>query len=277
MKRFSLLFFSLFLIASAQAQDIWVYSTNGSVEKLEHSAWSPIRSFEKIKLSDSLRMEDGASLTLLDRKNDKLYAIQAVGTHSIKDMIDGVRANAKKHPPGVMSYLWDVLRGKNDADEYRHAAGVVYRDGDNSRRIAGAIKGFISQIPISYELIDENTLSQIGESVEIGQKAFFKVSNQSKNDVFVNFIAIDSEGNVSACIPVSLAQQITQLLIPAGSVVVLDKFPIRFSEPKGLDTILLIASTDVFDVQSVVNYLNEGVPAERSNSTGLFQMNVQVR
>ena len=278
MNRIVVLLICLFSAITSLAQDLWIYSTNGNVELLEKTSWSIIMDYHKITMSDSLRMADGASVTILDRKNEKLYAIQVAGTYCVRELIENVQSNSKKQSKSVISYLWNTLRGKNNTDEYRHAAGVVYRDDDVNRRIANAVRSGASQIPVSFELLQCSTFSPIGgDTVSIGQTAFFRVFNPSKNDLFVNFIDIDALGNVSSCIPVTPVQQATQLLIPAGSVVILDKFPIRFSEPKGVDTLILVASTQVFDIDSVIRYLAESENATSSTEVGVYQLNVSVR
>lgn len=277
MRRYILFFIFLLLSLPIMAQNLWVYSTNGNVEVFSNAAWAPIMSHHKIALSDSLKMGDCASATILDRKNDKLYAIQATGTHCVRDLIKNSNGAAKTHPKGVISFLWNSLRGNNDIEDFRHAAGVVYRDDDINRRLARAIRCNSSHIPVSFDILESDSLCPIVDSIEVGKTTIFRVSNQSQYDIFVNIIDIDAAGRVSSCIPVSPIQQMTQLLMPSGSVVVLDKFPIRFSEPKGPDMLILIASLEVFDVNSVIEHIGEESIISDFSEIGFYKLTVNVK
>lgn len=243
---------------ATKAQNLWIYSTNGNVDVFSNGLWGAAESYQKLTQSDSIRFTEGSSITILDRQNEKLYAVQKQGSHSVKSIITDSQAKSKKQSKDVISYLWNSLKGNNSADDYRKSAGVVYRDNDINAAIASAISTMSTNLPVEFYLLDGETDYLIGEVATVGNSATVKVKNHSAMDLFVNLIDVDVNGNMTPCIPISSAQQMAQLLIPAGAEVVLNSFPIIFAEPRGEDKLILVASPEWFDIEAVVANIQNG-------------------
>ena len=263
---------------SSKAQDLWVYSTNGRVEIYSAASWSPAETYRKLDLTDSIRFGANSSVTLLDRKNDRIYAIQKDGCHSVQSLVSDAQKRSNKQSKDIVSYLWKSLRGKNSDDEFRRPAGVVYRNEDVNAVIANAVITRSSALPVEFDLLDEKTGYSIGEMATVGNSALVKVKNHSSQDLFVNLIDVDVSGNIAPCIPVSSAQQMMQLFIPAGAEVMLDSFPIVFAEPRGEDKLILVASPDLFDINAVIAGINEkNLSAGNNKEVGVFVHRLMVK
>lgn len=278
MKRFLFSLILLPLLAfSGHSQNLWVYSFNGIVEVWSSSTWKPVELYQKLSPADSIKFGGNSSISILDRKNDKVYAIQKPGINSVNDLIKEAGIRSKKQPNTVISYLWDSLTGKNNGAEYRSSAGVVYRDNDVSYAIASAATNATSTLPVDFTLIDRETGYSIGEMAFVGNSALIRVNNHSAIDLFVNIIDVDAHGNITPCIPVTSAQIMMQLLIPANSEVLLNSFPIVFAEPRGEDKLILVASPEWFDVDVVVSAMRSGQGTSKKVDVGVFKQRLIVK
>lgn len=278
MKKFAVSFLFLTILSfHLQAQNLWVCAFNGSVDVCSDSGWKAVENYQKIYPTDSVRFKSGSSLSILDRKNDKIYAVQRAGVHLVASIVDEEGLRCKKQSPGLMSYLWNSLRGKTDAAPFRSSAGVVYRDENIDLAIAGAVLNSTSTLPIGFTLINKESGNPVEDIANVGDIALFRVENHSAMDLFVNVIDVDSNGNFAPCIPVTSAQIMTQLLIPANSDVLLESFPIMFSEPRGEDHLILVASPEWFDIDAVINAVRTRKGTSDKIDVAVFKLRVLVK
>ena len=256
------LFLSVAIPAEAIAKDnsktrsLWIYSVNGKVEHRSVSTdWKPVNGTCEISSADSLKMAPNSSVTILDRESESLVAVQKVGSNQVGKLL----GNRKKSEDGALKeffvYLWNSLRGGNDADSFRSSAGVVYRDNDANPAIADAVRKGRGSLNVDFDLLDESGEVIDGRYVSIGEVVHIKVHNNTAYSLFVNLIDKDSRGSFSACLPVDSSTPLAQLLVPPYSEVILDSFPIAFGEPKGKDTLILVTSPILFDINQVVSCL----------------------
>ena len=262
---------------TAYPQNLWVYSFNGGIEIRSASGWKPAELYQRLSPSDSIRFGINASISILDRKNDKLYAIQKNHVASVEELLNEVSRHTNKQPKSVVSYLWQSLTGKNTGNEFRSSAGVVYRNDDVNYALASAVASSTSTFPVDFTLLDRETGCSVNETATVGNSALIQVNNHSAQDLFINVIDVDANGNMVPCIPVTSAQIMTQLFIPANSEVLLDSFPIVFTEPRGEDTLILVASPELFDAGVVVNALKTGKGTTRKIDVGVFKVRLTIR
>lgn len=272
MKHIYALFVCLFVACvSAAGEDLWIYAINSSVE-LYHSQWQAAKPLQKIALTDSLRFGENASVTLLDREKDRLYAVQGIKSQDVNTLVNEARGRKQTGDPSLVQFLWESARGNNSGDKFRHSAGVIYRDKDINVALASVIQSMDGNLPVEFELIDQESGEKIGETATIGQTALIKVKNYSALAIFVNLIDIDATGNISPCIPVSSATQMGQLLIPVRSEVILTSLPIVFTEPQGRDELILIASPEYFNIYAVVEALKSHRTTSLKVNAGVFKL-----
>lgn len=236
----------LFLIScSAFAQKLWVYSITGSAEKKEGSSWISLQHSDILSGNDSIRTGKTSSMTILDRSNNKLYSFQGETPISVKDVISSQQKNPSLAKEFI-SYLWKSANGKLPKEA--KSAGVVYRDGGNANLIANSL----TKYKVDIELLDVESGKEVGDVVKIGQRALFKVRNHADIPLFVNVIDVDAAGNMAECIPVPDQSYMPLLMVPANSEVVLIDFPVEFSHPAGVDTLIPLAWHEPYDVKVVI-------------------------
>ena len=235
-----------FLIGSnAFAQKLWVYSVTGSAEKKDDSSWVSLQRSDILSLNDAIRTDRTSSLTILDRSNNKLYSFQSETPMSVKDVISSQQKNPSLAKEFI-SYLWKSVNGKTQEGAKR--AGVVYRDRDNANLIASSL----TKYKVDIKLLDSESGNEIGNVVKIGQRALFKVRNYANIPLFVNVIDMDAAGNMAECIPVPDESYMPLLMVPANSEVILNNFPVEFSHPAGVDTLIPLAWHEPYDVKVVI-------------------------
>ena len=103
-----------------------------------------------------------------------------------------------------------------------------------------------------YKWDDVESGKEVGDVVKIGQRALFKVRNHADIPLFVNVIDVDAAGNMAECIPVPDQSYMPLLMVPANSEVVLIDFPVEFSHPAGVDTLIPLAWHEPYDVKVVI-------------------------
>ena len=270
----SLLAFSQY----AHAQGLLAYSVNGEVEirTSASSFWRRLTPIQELNLSDSLRFGAKSSVTVLDRSKEKVYALQSTTSGSVASLLNASDKRGNKKRGGLVSYLWNSFRGDNSADNLRNAAGVVYRDNGIEGSLAHAVLAGTNTGQIELRLYDMESGLPIKDEASIGQVAVVNVVNNSRNDFFVNLVDKDASGHYYPCFPAVDAQQLMQLYIPAQSNVLLTSFPIVFGEPRGKEQLILIAAADWFDVELVVNCLNDNTVSTSAATVAVSKLELFV-
>ena len=278
MRRLLLTGLLLFLsVLYAAAQDLWLYSVNGHVEVRSLACdWKDAGSgISALSLTDSLRIGDNSSVTILDRSAEKVYALQAAGENEVRNLVNVARKRNEKSSKGLISFLWNSFRGDDSADNHRRSAGVVYRDDDINYAIAASILEGKGALNVSLMLIDNNGDS-INHHVTVGELAYLKVSNNTGQSLFVNLFDIDADGQIVNCTPTSSSQEMAKLLIPPYSEVILNTFPIVFGYPLGTDRLVLVACQKVFDADRVIECIRTQNFTTGSLELGIDSMSVRV-
>lgn len=278
MRRLLLTGLLLFLsVLYAAAQDLWLYSVNGHVEVRSLACdWKDAGSgISALSLTDSLRIGDNSSVTILDSSAEKVYALQAAGENEVRNLVNVARKRNEKSSKGLISFLWNSFRGDDSADNHRRSAGVVYRDDDINSAIAASILEGKGALNVSLMLIDNNGDS-IDHHVTVGELAYLKVSNNTGQSLFVNLFDIDADGQIVNCTPTSSSQEMAKLLIPPYSEVILNTFPIVFGYPLGTDRLVLVAYQKVFDADRVIECIRTQNVTTGSLELGIDSMSVRV-
>lgn len=177
-----------------------------------------------------------------------MYSFQGETPATVKLIIESQQKNPSLSKEFI-SYLWKSINGKGSSDI--KSAGVVYRDRDNASIVAQNL----TKYKVDIVLLSAETGDELGDVVKIGQRAIFKITNFADIPLFINVIDVDSAGNMAPCIPITDQSFLPQLMVPANSEVVLNSFPIEFSHPEGIDTLIPIAWPDPYSVESVANHI----------------------
>ena len=259
MKKIALLIFLLSTcLIELKAQHLYVYSVTGQAEIQEGSAWVPLKRGRALTEDNSVRTLSNSSLSILDRRGENLYSFQNEQGTKVRDIIRSKKKSS--HLKEYISYLWLTLNNKIERET--ESAGVVYKGEDITNEVAVSFRKY----PVLTQLTDtlENILT---DSIKKGTPVFIRVTNLSDTDLFVSFLDIDSEGNISEIIPIHFLADMAELLVPAFGSVIIRKFPLIISYPLGKDYIVPIAYPKPFILSKVIALLDkEQLIAENSYS-----------
>jgi hypothetical protein len=289
MKKYILFIVLALISVSAGAQDLYVYSVIGKVEKKVDNEWQPLRKREKLLEKDIVRVLDNSALSIMDRQNEKVYSVSKTSEKAVQDIIGGIKDKQGSVSGQLFSHMSKSLFN-GEADKITHtAAGCTYRgdiiENDIAKTIFAKQKGDSIQkidnantdYAVAFELIGRNNNRIITNKAAVEEQAFFRIKNNSDKPLYVNVLDIDSNGEMYVCLPTDDAQTMAHLLIPPHSVVDLKEYPIEFTDPKGEDCLLLIATEVPFDLRIINQYLQmELQEPQIAYPVGLYRKNILV-
>lgn len=249
---FLLVLLSLGLIV--KAQELQVFSINGSAERLQGKDWKTLVKGQPLQGSDRVRTSPQGSLTLLDNERRKVYAVQSEQGGTVEALVGTQRARAKSMTAEAFAEVKKAMFSRQD-DRYATRGGVTYRGGNADERLAAWLDAHVTtsfkvqnpSFTVALHATDPATHKAV-RSIEVGGTVELLVVNESDAALYVSVLDIDAEGTWST---VTTGCE----LMPPHSAVVLP-YPIEFFEPRGTDHLLLAAYPEAFDPQRVVELRN---------------------
>lgn len=284
------LFFALFLGLAqlVSAQNMMVYNVTGTAEKQENGAWTKLTRRAALQPTDIVRVGENSALSVLDRGTSKVYAIKQSDAKKLSDLISAVQNNQSSANAQYFDHMVSSLFNGGTATVSHNAAGCSYRgatvENDIARTLAfkkgnNALSGIsngTSDYGVKFELIDRKN-GNVLDQVYIGKEAYFRITNTSDMDLYVNILDINAEGELYDCLPVDEAMTLSHLMIPANSTVDLADHAIAFSAPAGTDHLILIAMPQPFDLREVNRMLlKPGLTGAASCQVGLYNKVVKI-
>ncbi|MCQ2191514.1 MAG: copper chaperone PCu(A)C [Paludibacteraceae bacterium] len=278
----------LCLCEMAGAQNLIVYNVTGSAEKLDGSNWKALTRRETLKETDVVRVGKNSALSILDKGSSKVYALKQGEAQKVGDLIGDIRSNQNSASGKYFDHMVGSLFNGSSSTVSHNAGGCSYRgaaiENDMARTIAFKqannslvkISNGTSDYNVRFDVIDRNADTTLSK-VFIGKEAYFRITNNSEVDLYVNIIDVNAEGELYDCMPVDEGMTLSHLLIPAKSTIDLKDYPIAFSEPVGTDHLLLLAYPEPFDLR-VVNkvLLTPGLSAAKSCKLGIYNKSVNI-
>ena len=253
---FVLLCFAMTLFA----QHLFVMGINGTGEIRKKDHWVSLIKAQELNEEDVIRTSKYGSVTILDKERGKEYAVQSVDGAKVKELIATQKSSVKRFAKEIVEVLSDILfntKGK-ERKAYETSGGVTYRSDNADERIASWLKNNLnnrleignSAYEVSLQIMDPFTYQSIRET-KVDDYAELMVMNDSGIPLYVNVIDVDAEGRWSVVIPKDETEMMSTLLIPPYASVILP-YPISFSEPKGVDHLILLAYPMPFNLHRVV-------------------------
>lgn len=259
-----------------KAQDYQVFSINGTAERFDGKAWKALVKAQPLTGKDKVRTSRNGSLTILDNNRRKVYAVQSEKGGKVETLTATQRAHAKSLTREAFAEVTKAMFGKLD-ERYDTRGGVTYRGENVDEALAIWLK---ANVDTKYRILNSSfklalyatdpATHQAVHTVHVGESVEMKVSNESDEALFISIIDIDAEGVWSA---VSTECN----LIPPHSLVVLP-YPVEFYEPLGTDRLLLLAYTELFDPQRIVELLKtNAIEGESDISVGAKTISIEIR
>lgn len=261
MRRIIIFIVAILLSTNLSAQ-CYVYETTGQVLVKLDSDWTQAYKTMQVQQSTLIKTDRYASIVILDRNNDMLYSFQSTTPQTLESLIKSQNKNSNSLLKEVSQELYNAMfkSNKKSMDAYSYTSGITYRDENVDRYVAQALAYSMSNSDaVSLRIV--NMESDVAVScVKIGELGVVEVTNNTGENLYVNVIDIDSVGNISPIFPMDEYQTMTHLYVPLHSVVRLSGFPIEFYEPRGVDTLVLVAYNKPYNIVNVVNMLQSVTP-----------------
>lgn len=290
MNRYCLILLLLTLLcgATGSAQSLYVYATNGTVERLEDGKqWKSLAKAVPLDPKDVVRTQTNGSLTILDTERRKVYAVQSPRPAAVSALLSNQMSRGRSYTKEAFSAMTKALFGRNDVSmqAYRTKGGVTYR-GDNVEeqlaawlhahlRGAGALTAVGSDYDISLHTLSPSS-RRSSRSVNVGGSMLLLVENNSDEALYVNVIDVDADGVWSVVLPMDEAGTMAFTLVPPHSSVELP-WPIEFFEPKGTDSLILLAHTEPYNLQHVIDLYTANPSTDCAVKAGVSIAPVQIR
>lgn len=266
MRKLIFIIVATLLCANLSAQ-YYVYETTGDVFIKVDDAWKQAYKTMMVQPSNLIRTERYASVVILDRGNDKLYTFQSTTPETLESLIKGQKQSSNTLLKEVSQELYVAMFKGNDKskDVSNYTSGVSYRDENIDSYIAQALAYSRSNTDaVSLCVVDEFN-GEVLPYARIGVLGVVEITNNTSENLYVNVIDFDSEGNISPIFPMDEHHTMTHLYIPANSVIRLKDYPVEFYEPLGVDTLVLVAYHKPFDIANVVRMLQSATPQNASD------------
>lgn len=274
---------------ASYAQNLLVYNITGSAERLEQGNWKPLTKRAQLNANDQVRVSKNSALAIIDKKNNKVYAIKETGAKSIDALIAGVSGNDKSLTVKFAEHAAKALMDGSSSNVSHNAAGCTYRGASVENDIAKTLiykekntslvqlSNAMTDYGVSFDLVDRKSGEVLPQQVNIDHEAYFRIKNTSNRDLYVNILDINPNGELYECLPVDDAMTLSHLLIPAQSTIDLTDYPITFTAPQGTDHLILVAYDEPFDLREVSKVLKtSGVQGNPSTVVGLYNMQIKI-
>lgn len=266
----------MLLIGSCvSAQDYQVFSINGTAERFDGNQWKTLVKAQALTGSDQIRTSRNGSVTVLDNKLRKIYAVQSVKGGKVETLTATQRARTKSLTKEAFAEVIKSMFGKQE-DGYSTRGGVTYRGGNADELLAVWLNANIddkyhisnSSFNIALHAINPISYKSV-QSVRVGDNVELLVVNESDDALFVGVLDIDATGVWSA------VSDGCELIPPHSSIVL--PYPVEFFEPRGTDHLLLLAYTELFDPKRVVELRGKTTVGETSVKASAAQIEINIK
>lgn len=169
----------------------------------------------KLKSADKLTIGKGGSISFKDAEKGVVYTSSAMGTHTVKVLVDKASEESNKSALSLKKYVSVLPKKKTLKDHNYKTSGVVTRMGilrneeigmeqreKGSREVAEAIKGWLNgeettdAAAMLLPLYELNQVPSIGVEIREAENYMLPVVvvNRGENPVYINAIRIDERG-----------------------------------------------------------------------------------
>ncbi len=273
----------------AGAQNLIVYNVTGTAEKQEAGAWKRLSRREVLQENDVVRVGQNSALSILNKETSKVYALKQSDAQKVSALIASIQGSQNSASGKYFDHMVGSLMNGSSSTVSHNAAGCSYRgasiENDMARAIAFKqannslvqISNGTSDYSVRFDVMDRKADTILNNKVYIGKEAYFRITNTSSVDLYVNIIDINAEGELYDCMPVDEGMTLSHLLIPAKSTIDLKDYPIAFAEPAGTDHLLLLAYPEPFDLRVVNKVLKTpGLTAAKGLQLGIYNKSINI-
>lgn len=279
------------LVSLVCAQDIYVYSVIGKAEKQANGKWVALQKRDPLQLTDMIRVDNNSALSFIDRKAEKIYSISQNNGQKVSDLIANYKSKQSYASNFVSHASKSLFNGGSDRISHE-AAGCTYRgdiiENDIAKAILakhngsplGSMNNAKTDYAISFSILDRRTKAELEGVVALDSQAVFRIKNSSDTPLYVNILDINKNGEKYDCLPIDDATTMSHLLIPGNCTIDLTTYPVEFSEPVGIDNLILIATEVPYDLRQVMKYFDKADASKVQSSNypvGVYCKKIEVK
>ena len=291
MKKSFLIALLSMLVSLVCAQDIYVYSVIGKAEKQANGKWVALQKRDPLQLTDMIRVDNNSALSFIDRKAEKIYSISQNNGQKVSELIANYKSKQSYASNFVSHASKSLFNGGSDRISHE-AAGCTYRgdiiENDIAKAILakhngsplGSMNNAKTDYAISFSILDRRTKAELEGVVALDSQAVFRIKNSSDTPLYVNILDINNNGEKYDCLPIDDATTMSHLLIPGNCTIDLTTYPVEFSEPVGIDNLILIATEVPYDLRQVMKYFDKADASKVQSSNypvGVYCKKIEVK
>ncbi|MCR5497401.1 MAG: hypothetical protein K6F48_06140 [Paludibacteraceae bacterium] len=291
MKKSFLIALLSMLVSLVCAQDIYVYSVIGKAEKQANGKWVALQKRDPLQLTDMIRVDNNSALSFIDRKAEKIYSISQNNGQKVSELIANYKSKQSYASNFVSHASKSLFNGGSDRISHE-AAGCTYRgdiiENDIAKAILakhngsplGSMNNAKTDYAISFSILDRRTKAELEGVVALDSQAVFRIKNSSDTPLYVNILDINKNGEKYDCLPIDDATTMSHLLIPGNCTIDLTTYPVEFSEPVGIDNLILIATEVPYDLRQVMKYFDKADASKVQSSNypvGVYCKKIEVK
>ncbi len=291
MKKCFLIALLSMLVSLVCAQDIYVYSVIGKAEKQANGKWVALQKRDPLLLTDMIRVDNNSALSFIDRKAEKIYSISQNNGQKVSELIANYKSKQSYASNFVSHASKSLFNGGSDRISHE-AAGCTYRgdiiENDIAKAILakhngsplGSMNNAKTDYAISFSILDRRTKAELEGVVALDSQAVFRIKNSSDTPLYVNILDINKNGEKYDCLPIDDATTMSHLLIPGNCTIDLTTYPVEFSEPVGIDNLILIATEVPYDLRQVMKYFDKADASKVQSSNypvGVYCKKIEVK
>ncbi|MBO7608008.1 MAG: hypothetical protein J6T28_10390 [Paludibacteraceae bacterium] len=291
MKKSFLIALLSMLVSFVCAQDIYVYSVIGKAEKQANGKWVALQKRDPLQLTDMIRVDNNSALSFIDRKAEKIYSISQNNGQKVSELIANYKSKQSYASNFVSHASKSLFNGGSDRISHE-AAGCTYRgdiiENDIAKAILakhngsplGSMNNAKTDYAISFSILDRRTKAELEGVVALDSQAVFRIKNSSDTPLYVNILDINKNGEKYDCLPIDDATTMSHLLIPGNCTIDLTTYPVEFSEPVGIDNLILIATEVPYDLRQVMKYFDKADASKVQSSNypvGVYCKKIEVK
>ena len=259
----------LFISAVVSAQSRYtVYKTSGpaQIKKFRTEEWVDLKKNDDVVIVDIINLPSNGSLVVLDKTNRSLYRLEGPCEKSLKSLIDEAVKESEKITSKLNDELLSKYKQKDDTEGTHTRLAAVFRGTEESVSYLDSIYTFIIDRAATVGMQDHIVCWKYGEAYQsdilecsIDKKScdefFFKFSNMSALDVFVNVVYVSKDGSCRLCYEFDYSSEHPFVFVPAGEKVSMPQY--RFASSDATGYYFMVASDRVYDTHALQRLLTK--------------------
>lgn len=252
---------------------IFKFSGDVSVQKARSGGWSNVSKRMSVNPEDVCRISKGASLSILDKKTNRIFTVDEAGVLDVKSLIEKAENASRRITARLNDALAsDLAMERRAVPTYSILGATTHAGGEGDSALAAiptltdtvchVLRQYVDSLAGGHEIHPSDGLRVEKESLGDGEFCFV-ISNSTSELYYFNILRLDHRTReVSFCItPVDAAGEI---FIPDGMYLKLTQYPFAEDEDEEY-SYLFFATPKMIDFNALSKMLSDTPQASGMN------------